>query len=361
MKDNGTNREIDRRTFVKGAALATGAIAAGALAGCASGAPANSGATSSSASADTSSSTGQQAKTRAWSSGATAAGEGVPKVYFTPDVSPAGLVAIYEAIGRAAHGNVAVKVSTGEPGGHNFLQPELISDLVKTVDGTIVECNTVNWGGRRGDTQEHMKVAEEHGFTAIAPVEIMDADGDVVLPVADGKHLDVDYVGKGFMDYDYVIDLAHFKGHGQAGFGGVIKNASIGIASARGKSYIHSGGTQLTGFGSPSQEIFLESLAEATSAVADHMGEDIIYIDVMNNLSVDCDCDSHPAAPSMADIGILGSTDPVALDRACVDLVYAAEDGGDLVERMESRNGTHVLDYAEQIGLGSQAYELVEI
>lgn len=361
MRDENMNREIDRRTFVKGAALATGAIATGALAGCASGAPSNSGGTVSSSSAGSSSSSDQQAQRSAWSSGATEAGDGVPKVYFTPDVSAAGLVSIYQAIGRAAHGNVAVKVSTGEPGGHNFLQPELISDLVNEVDGTIVECNTVNWGGRRGDTQEHMKVAEEHGFTAIAPVQIMDADGDVPLPVANGQHLDVDYVGKGLMDYDYVIDLAHFKGHGQAGFGGVIKNASIGIASARGKSYIHSGGTQLIGFGSPSQEIFLESLAEATSAVADHMGDDIIYIDVMNNLSVDCDCDSHPAAPSMADIGILGSTDPVALDRACVDLVYAAEDGGDLVERMESRNGTHVLDYAEQIGLGSQAYELVEV
>ncbi len=189
----------------------------------------------------------------------------------------------------------------------------------------------------------------------------MDADGDVELPVSNGKHLDVDYVGKGLMDYDFVIDLAHFKGHGQAGFGGVIKNASIGIASSRGKSYIHSAGTQMTGFSGATQDEFLESLAEATSAVADHLGENIIYIDVMNNLSVDCDCDPHPAAPSMADIGILGSTDPVALDRACVDLIYAAEDGGELVKRIESRNGTHVLDYAEQIGLGSQAYELVEI
>lgn len=358
---------MDRRTFVKGAALAATAAATGALAGCGAGAPAGQAtsadqgaeapAASGSADAD-----GSSAAPRPAAGSAPGASSGdVPKVYFTPDVSPAGLVAVYEAIGRAAHGNAAVKVSTGEPGGHNFLQPDLIADLVRAVDGTIVECNTVDWGGRRGDTQEHLKVAEEHGFTAIAPVEIMDAEGDVELPVENGRHLDVDYVGKGLMGYDFVIDLAHFKGHGQAGFGGVIKNASIGIASARGKSYIHSAGTRMTGFGGASQEAFLESLAEATSAVAGHLGDDIVYIDVMNNLSVDCDCDSHPAAPSMADIGILGSTDPVAVDRACVDLVYAAEDGGELVERMESRNGLHVLDYAESIGLGSQTYELVEI
>ncbi len=365
MKAKPTNHAIDRRAFVKGTALAAGAIAAGALTGCVgvnTPSPETSGADSDNSSGS-SASANQQALTSSSASGATNAGgnNGIPKVYFTPDVSAAGLVAIYQAIGRAAHGNVAVKVSTGEPGGHNFLQPELIADLVREVDGTIVECNTVDWGGRRGNTEDHLKVAEEHGFTAIAPVEIMDAEGDMQLPVRDGRHLDVDYVGKGFIDYDYVIDLAHFKGHGQAGFGGVIKNASIGIASSRGKSYIHSGGTQLTGFGSPSQEIFLESLAEATSAVADQVGDNIIYIDVMNNLSVDCDCDSHPAAPAMADIGILGSTDPVALDRACVDLVYAAEDGDELVERIESRNGTHVLDYAEQIGLGSQTYELIEV
>lgn len=352
---------MDRRTFVKRAAIATGVIATGALTGCVGDVPSSAKGVDPAASVSSSGSASQQMQASDWSSGAVAAADGIPKVYFTPDVSSAGLVAIYEAIGRTAHGNVAVKVSTGEPGGHNFLQPELISDLVNQIGGTIVECNTVNWGGRRGDTQEHLKVAEEHGFTAIAPVEIMDADGDVELPVANGQHLDVDYVGKGLMDYDFIVDLAHFKGHGQAGFGGVIKNASIGIASARGKSYIHSGGTQLTGYGSPGQDIFLESLAEATSAVADHLGENIIYIDVMNNLSVDCDCDSHPAPPSMADIGILGSVDPVALDRACVDLVYAAEDGGELIQRMESRNGLHVLEYGEQIGLGSQSYELVEV
>ena len=351
---------IDRRTFVKGAALATGTAVTGVLAGCmAQSDPSRiAGSEASSPGRDVS---GAEQKPAVNTAATNASDSGIPKVYFTPDVSPAGLVAVYEAVGRAAHGNVAVKVSTGEPGGRNFLQPELIADLVHEVDGTIVECNTVNWGGRRGDTEEHLKVAEEHGFTAIAPVKIMDAEGDVELPVANGRHLDVDYVGKGFTDYDFVIDLAHFKGHGQAGFGGVIKNASIGIASARGKSYIHSAGTRMTGFSAPSQDAFLESLAASASAVADQMGEDIVYIDVMKNLSVDCDCDSHPAAPCMADVGILGSTDPVALDRACVDLVYAAEDGAPLVERMESRNGLHVLDYAEEIGLGSCTYELVNI
>lgn len=349
--------EMGRREFLKGAA-AIGALAAtGTLVACADGQAEKSSAASQESTRTQSSASEQSAAPAAQ---ARPSGE-KPIVYFTPEVSASGLVAIYEAIGRKASGNVAVKVSTGEPGGHNFLQPELIADLVHEVDGTIVECNTVNWGGRRSDTQEHLKVAEEHGFTAIAPVEILDAEGDVELPVAGGKHLDVDYVGAGLMDYDFVIDLAHFKGHQMAGFGGVIKNASIGFASPRGKSYIHSAGTQMTGFSAPSQDAFLESLAEATSAVADHMGDNIIYIDVMNNLSVDCDCDSHPAAPSMADVGILGSTNPVALDRACVDIVYAADDGADLVARMESRNGLHVLEYAEQIGLGSQSYELVEI
>lgn len=281
-------------------------------------------------------------------------------VFFSPTVSPESLMAVYEALGRELGGKVAVKVSTGEPGGHNFLDPSLIADLVSEVQGTIVECNTA-YSGPRANTESHLKAAADHGFTDIAEVEIMDADGDVALPVPSGTHLTENYVGKGLLDYDAVINLAHFKGHAMAGFGGVIKNSSIGIASSRGKSWIHSAGTKMSGFGGASQDAFLESMGEAAKSVADHFGDDIVYIDVMNNLSVDCDCDSHPADPEIEDIGILGSLDPVALDRACVDLIYAAEGSESLRERMESRNGLHALEYAEAIGLGTQRYELVEL
>ena len=260
-------------------------------------------------------------------------------------------------------GNVAVKLSTGEPGGHNFLSPDLIADLVHEVGGTIVECNTA-YGGQRGSTESHLRAAADHGFTEIADVDIMDADGSTSLPVTGGAHLTEDLVGAHLENYDYVLSLAHFKGHAMGGFGGAVKNCSIGIASREGKMLIHSAGASTTGWGSPAQDDFLESMAEAAKAVSDHfggVGGNMAYVNVMNRLSVDCDCDSHPAEPDMADIGILASLDPVALDRACVDLVYAAEDGASLVERMESRNGAHTLEHAEAIGLGSQSYELVEL
>ena len=283
-------------------------------------------------------------------------------VYMTRDISPEGLMAVYEALGREATGKVAVKLSTGEPGGHNFLQPSLIKDLVQKVNGTIVECNTA-YGGGRSNTAAHLRAAEEHGFTAIAQVDIMDADGEIRLPVEGGRHIDYDIVGSHYADYDFTVVLSHFKGHAMAGFGGAIKNISIGIASANGKRWIHSGGKSTTSWGSPTQEEFLETMAEAAKAVADHCGDNILYISVANNLSVDCDCDSSPADPQMGDIGILASLDPVALDKACTDLVRASEDHGKihLVERIDSRQGMHTLDYAEQIGLGSQQYELVRL
>lgn len=261
---------------------------------------------------------------------------------------------------------MAVKLSTGEPGGHNFLQPALIRDLVRKVNGTIVECNTA-YGGGRADTESHLKAAADHGFTAIAPVVIMDAEGEAELPVTGGKHLDRDIVGRRFLDYDFTIILSHFKGHAMGGFGGAIKNMSIGIASSRGKAWIHSAGKTTDAgkvWGSlPEQDDFLESMAEAAKAVADHCGDRILYISVANNLSVDCDCDSSPADPQMGDIGILASLDPVALDRACTDLVRASDDHGKihLIERIDSRHGMHTLDYAEQLGMGSQRYELVEL
>lgn len=286
----------------------------------------------------------------------------LPKVYFYKEISSENLIKIYEALGRKAEGKVAVKLSTGEPGGHNFLQPALIKDLVQQVGGTIVECNTA-YGGGRSDTKSHLKAAADHGFTAIAPVVIMDAEGEAELPVKGGKHLTRDIVGKDFLNYDFVIILSHFKGHAMGGFGGAIKNMSIGIASSNGKRLIHSAGASTTNWGNPAQDDFLESMAEAAKAVADHCGQNIIYISVANNLSVDCDCDSSPADPQMGDIGILASLDPVALDRACTDLVRSSKDYGKihLIERIDSRHGMHTLDHAEALGMGSQKYELVTL
>jgi uncharacterized Fe-S center protein len=286
--------------------------------------------------------------------------DGTPKVYMTTDISPAGLIEIYEALGRKASGRVAVKISTGEPGGHHFLSPNLIKDLVQSTDGTIVESNTV--GGRRITTAVHKQVAIDHGFTAIAPVDIMDEEGIISIPFANGRNITEDLVGSHFTNYDSYIILSHFKGHTMGGFGGAIKNMSIGIASSQGKSWIHSGGTSRTGIRGD-QTIFLESMVEAAGAVMNYLGENILYISVMNNLSIDCDCMNNPAPPEMDDIGILGSLDPVALDKACVDLIYASDTqrSASLRERIESRNGTHTLEHAESLGLGSQRYELVMI
>lgn len=289
-----------------------------------------------------------------------------PAVYFIEEITPENLVRIYEALGRKAEGRVAVKVSTGEPGGHNFLQPTLIADLVHKVGGTIVECNTA-YGGGRSDTENHLKAAADHGFTSIADVDIMDADGEVALPVKGGRHLKEDFVGRNYLNYDFTVILSHFKGHAMGGFGGAIKNISIGIASSKGKAWIHSAGKtkdQNKVWGDlPAQDDFLESMAEAAKAVADHCGDKILYISVANNLSVDCDCDSSPEDPKMGDIGILASLDPVALDKACVDMVRASKDHGKihLIERIDSRHGMHTLDYGEKIGLGSQEYRLVRL
>lgn len=295
-----------------------------------------------------------------------AAAATLPKVYFFKEISSDNLVKIYEALGREAKGKVAVKLSTGEPGGHNFLQPSLIKALVQKVNGTIVECNTA-YGGGRADTESHLKAAADHGFTAIAPVDIMDAEGEVELPVEGGKHLKFDIVGKDFLNYDFTIILSHFKGHAMGGFGGAIKNMSIGIASSNGKAWIHSAGKTRVPAEAwknlPEQDDFLESMAEAAKAVADHCGDRILYISVANNLSVDCDCDASPEEPRMGDIGILASLDPVALDRACTDLVRSSEDPGKvhLIERIDSRHGMHTLDHAEALGMGSQKYELVTL
>jgi uncharacterized Fe-S center protein len=282
------------------------------------------------------------------------------RVYFTGDISPAGLMAVYEALGLKASGAVAVKISTGEPGNTHYLAPSLIKGLVQQVQGTIVEGNTA-YGGRRASTALHYQIAKDHGFTAIAPVVILDERGDMPLPVTGGKHLKADYVGEHFSEYDFHIVLSHFKGHTMGGFGGALKNMSIGYGSARGKAWIHSAGNSFTNPWGGAQNAFLESMAEAAKAVSDAAKGNILYINVMNHLSVDCDCDGSPAAPTTADIGILASLDPVALDQACVDLVYAAPDGKDLIERIESRNGLLTIDHAAALGLGSKVYELIKL
>ena len=284
---------------------------------------------------------------------------GDPVVYMTTDLTAQGLVNIYNALDAAPEGRIAVKLSTGEPGS-NYLRPELIGDLIGSLSNpAIVECNTA-YGGQRANTAIHYQVAEDHGYTALAPVDIMDEEGSLTLPVEGGTNLTENYVGSHFENYDYFIVLSHFKGHSMAGYGGAIKNISIGIASSEGKAHIHSGGTG-GNMWSGDQDAFLESMAEAGKSVVDALDGHILYINVMNRLSVDCDCDGNPAEPDMHDIGILASYDPVALDQACIDLVYAAEDGGSLVERIESRNGLHTLEHAEAIGLGSRSYELASI
>ena len=284
---------------------------------------------------------------------------GVPTVYMTTDISADGLMAVYEALGASPSGDIAVKLSTGEPGS-NYLRTDLIGDLVQSFDNpTIVECNTA-YGGQRANTAMHYQVAEDHGYTAIANVDIMDENGSMTLPVTGGSNLTENYVGANFANYDYYVVLSHFKGHSMAGYGGAIKNISIGIASSEGKAHIHSGGTGGSIWGGD-QDAFLESMAEAGKSVVDYLDGNILYINAMNRLSVDCDCDGSPAEPDMHDIGILASFDPVALDQACVDLVYSAEDGASLIQRIESRNGLHTLEHAEEIGLGSRTYELVSI
>ncbi len=290
----------------------------------------------------------------------TAQNDEKPVVYMTTDITPEGLIAVYKALGASPSGRIAIKLSTGESENSNHLRPELIGDLVRSFDNpTIVECNTA-YGGNRASTARHKQLAKDHGYTELAPVDIMDENGSMTLPVTGGDNLKENYVGASFGNYDYFIVLSHFKGHAMAGFGGAIKNISIGIASSEGKAHIHSGGTGGSMW-SADQDAFLESMAEAGKSVTDVLSGNILYINVMNRLSVDCDCDGNPAEPDMHDIGILASFDPVALDQACIDLVYSADDGDSLIQRIESRNGLHTLEQAEKIGLGSRVYELKSI
>ena len=285
-------------------------------------------------------------------------------VYMTRNISPAGLMAIYRALGRTMAGKVAVKLTVGEPGGRNFLSPNLIGELVTSVKGTFVDSNTA-YGGRRATARDHLQAAGDHGFLALAPMDILDEEGEISLPIQGGSHLRDVRVGSHFSAYDSMMVLTHFKGHAMAGFGGALKNIAIGIASRTGKCLVHTAGKSSTNAFAPvRQEHFLEAMAEAAEGMIRAMGaQNMAYINVMNRLSVDCDCDSHPAEPELPDIGILASLDPVALDRACVDLVYAADHqkSASLRQRMESLNGTHVLTHAERLGIGNQRYTLVGI
>lgn len=252
-------------------------------------------------------------------------------------------------------------MSTGEPPASNYLRPELIGDLVQSVNGTIVECNTA-YGGSRAETAMHYQVAEDHGFTQIADVQILDENGSMSIPVEGGTRLTEDLVGAAFADYDSYLVLSHFKGHAMAGYGGAIKNISIGLGSSEGKSWIHTGGTGTSGI-MGDQDAFLEAMGDAGKAVSDYLGngERITYISVLNRLSIDCDCDGNPAEPDIHDLGIMASNDPVALDQACIDLASQAEGSESLMARIQDRNGLHTLENAEAIGLGSREYRLVSL
>lgn len=291
------------------------------------------------------------------------------KVYFVEDITPESLIKVYEALGRSATGKVAVKISTGEQGGNNYLKPELIGDFVKKVNGILVECNTA-YGGSRQETDKHRQTIANHGFDKISKVDIMDENGEVSISVPSGSHmLKKDIVGKNLLNYDFMVVLSHFKGHAMGGFGGALKNLSIGCASTNGKVYIHTGGKdEQLNSESWSKHLagtdeFKDAMAEAAGAVVKHFGDKILYINVINNLSVDCDCDSHPAEPKMKHVGIVASLDPVALDQACVDMVFNSNDPGnrDLVERIVSRHGTRILYWAQKINVGSRDYELEHV
>ena len=289
------------------------------------------------------------------------------KVFFTKEITSENLIKIYEALGEELKGKVAVKLSTGEAGGHYFLNPNLIKDLIHKVNGTIVECNTA-YSGKRNTTKDHWETIKDHGFLDIAKVDIMDEEGDMPIPVENGVHLKENYVGEHLKNYDSMLVLSHFKGHAMGGFGGALKNISIGIGSSNGKAWIHTAGKTKNPAelwdNLPEQDDFLESMADACKGVIDYMGkENMVYINVANNLSVDCDCDSNPHAPEMADLGIFASLDPVALDQTCYDAVVNAKDEGKkaLIERMDSRHGIHTVEAANKLGLGNREYEIVNI
>lgn len=283
------------------------------------------------------------------------------KVYFSKNITADEIVKMYEKLGITLPGNVAVKVHSGEAGNQNFLGPDLYKEVINKVNGTVVECNTA-YAGKRNTTEEHLQTMKEHGWTENFKVDIMDADGEIELPIPNGVQIKVNYVGKNIEKYDSMLVLSHFKGHPMGGFGGALKNISIGIASSHGKAYIHGAG-DVEKIWTADGNAFKEAMADADKSIMDYFKENIAFINVMANMSVDCDCCAVAEDPCMKDIGVLASLDPVALDKACLDLVYTSKDPGrdHLIERIEARNGAHIIEAAEKLGVGSTEYELIEI
>ena len=289
------------------------------------------------------------------------------KVFFTRELTPEKVVEMYKMLEKELPGKVAVKVHSGEEGNQNYLRPEFMKPMVDYVHGTIVECNTA-YGGERNTTEKHLKTIERHGWNKYFTVDLLDEEGpDLVIPVKNGKHLKEDYLGKDIVNYDSMLILSHFKGHPMGGYGGALKQLSIGCASTEGKAWIHSAGTNKDQYtlwdNLPPQDDFLESMAEAASAVVDYFHGNMAFINIMANMSVDCDCCAVAEDPCMKDIGILASLDPIAIDQACIDLVKKSDDPGKehFLERVNSRNGTHTIDYASSLGFGTKEYELIEV
>jgi len=284
------------------------------------------------------------------------------KVYFSRTITPEEVLTLYKLIGKTLNGKTAIKIHSGEVGNQNFLKPDFWKPIIDHVGGTVVECNTAYDGGRN-TTQKHMKTMHEHGWSKYFTVELLDAEGpDLELAIPNGKKIKKNFVGKSLADYDSMLVLSHFKGHPMGGYGGAIKQLSIGIASSMGKAYIHGVGN-VKNFWKADHDSFLESMADAASSVVDYFKGNIIYINVMKNMSVDCDCCAVAEDPCMADIGILASLDPIAIDQACLDLVYASDDPGrdHLIERIESKNGIHTIEAAADLGFGSREYELITV
>lgn len=284
------------------------------------------------------------------------------KVLFTRTISPEMVLTMYEKLGKELTGHIAIKLHSGEEGNQNFLKPEFWAPIIRHLDGTVVECNTA-YEGSRNTTEKHLKTIEKHGWSRYFDVDLLDAEGpDLVLSIPGGKVIQKNYVGKDIANYNGMLVLSHFKGHPMGGYGGALKQLSIGCASSYGKAYIHGSGVP-EDMWTANHDLFLESMADAASSVHDYFKDNIVYINVMKNMSVDCDCCAVAEDPCMKDIGILISTDPIAIDQACLDLVYASTDPGKehLIERIESRNGVHTIEAAEALGYGSRDYELIEI
>lgn len=287
------------------------------------------------------------------------------KVYFIKEITPENIVKIYDVLGKKLEGNVAVKLHSGEKGNQNYIKPEMVKNIVEHVHGTVVECNTA-YDGARDTTEKHQALMKEHGWSDLFKVDIMDAEEDIILDIPNGKVIQKNYVGKNLNNYDSMLVLSHFKGHPMGGYGGALKQLSIGVASGHGKSYIHCVGNEKGTFEDMfrvDQLKFLEAMADAASSVVEKLKNNIVYINVMCNMSVDCDCCAIAEDPCMKDIGILASLDPVAIDQACIDLVEKSEDPGKehFMERVNSKNGIHTIEAATSLGIGTREYELIEI